>query len=349
MAAVSGEGARRPRRAGGAAGGEVRLGPGGEFDLIRRLLTPASDDDARSTSPEILLGPGDDCAVVAGLALSVDLVVEGVHFRREWLSPAEIGWRAAAAALSDLAAMAARPIGVLAAIALREEDAGDFAVEVAGGIRAAAGAVGAAVLGGDVSRTPGPLVIDIAVVGSAPTPVRRAGARPGDELWVTGALGAAGAAVRAWGRSEDPSPEARRAFARPEPRTREALWLVERALPAALIDLSDGLGGDAAHVAAAGAVAVVLEVARIPVDDAARAEEDALELALGGGEDYELCFAARPGIVEPHVAAFQEHFGLRLTRVGMVREGSGVYLRDARGGETELRAGGYGHFKAKGG
>lgn len=286
--------------------------------------------------------------MVAGLALSIDMQVEGVHFRREWLRPQEIGWRATAAALSDLAGMAAPPVAVLAALALRDEDASDFAIELSTGIRVAAEAVGAVVVGGDLSRTPGPLVIDIVVVGRAGDIVTRSGARSGDELWVTGELGAAAAAVRAWSRGEQPDPEARQAFARPTPRIHEALWLRGRDLPAAMIDLSDGLAGDAAHVAAAGDVELVLEADRIPVHGAARAETGALELALGGGEDFELCFAARPGSVERHVPAFSARFGTRLTRVGMVRPGRGVYLRDSAGGEVPVETMGYRHFREGG-
>ena len=112
------------------------LGPGAEFDLIRRFLPHAP----RLGRSDLLVGPGDDCAVVTGdgIALSVDMSVEGVHFRRDWLAPFEIGHRAASAALSDLAAVAARPIGVLVALALPEADAGDFAVEVMDGVRSAA-------------------------------------------------------------------------------------------------------------------------------------------------------------------------------------------------------------------
>lgn len=323
----------------------VRLGRGAEFDLIRRFFARSPDDDAPPGPAGVLLGPGDDCAIVDGLALGVDMVVEGVHFRREWLSSREIGWRAAAAALSDLAAMAAEPVGVLASLALRAEEAGDAGVQVAVGIREAAEHVGAVVLGGDLARTHGPLVVDVVVVGRAGAPVRREGARPGNELWVTGALGGAGAAVRAWARDVEPAAAAREAFARPVPRTREALWLAERGLPRAMIDLSDGLAGDAGHLAAAGDLAVVLEAAAVPIHPAARGEPDALELALGGGEDYELCFAAAAGAVQPHATEFEDRFGLALTRVGMVRAGSGLYLRDAGGGETPLRVKGYGHFE----
>ncbi|HLL81306.1 MAG TPA: AIR synthase related protein, partial [Longimicrobium sp.] len=129
------------------------LGPGAEFDLIRRFLAPA-----QAGRQDVRVGPGDDGAVVAGegIVLSSDLSVEEVHFRRDWLGPEGIGYRAAAAALSDLAAMAARPIGVLGSLAVPARDAGDYAVAVMEGVRRAAESVGAVLLGGDLTRSPGP-------------------------------------------------------------------------------------------------------------------------------------------------------------------------------------------------
>src|SRR5690606_7422921 len=159
------------------------LGPGREFDLIRRFLADAGPD-----APGVELGPGDDCALFSAdrVAISSDLSLEGVHFRRDWIGPEEIGYRAAAAALSDLAAMAARPIGILSAVAVPAGDLPDYAVSLSVGMREAAAEVGASVLGGDVARSPGPIVLDVTVVGEATRPVLRSGARVGDAVWVTG-------------------------------------------------------------------------------------------------------------------------------------------------------------------
>lgn len=274
------------------------------------------------------MGPGDDAAVVAGdgIVISSDLSVEGIHFRREWLSPREIGYRAAAAALSDLAAMAARPIGVLASLAVSPADAGDFAAEVMDGARAAAEGVGGTLLGGDLTRSPGPVILDVTVVGEAGTPVLRSGARAGMEVWVTGELGAAALCVMLLLRGDEPSPSARRRFAAPEPRIREARWLAERGVPAAMLDLSDGLAGDAAHLAAASGVAIVLDAAAIPIHPALAAAgvhgDEAFRLATAGGEDYELCFCAEAGAGEAVAAEFRAAFSVALTRVGRV-EGDG--------------------------
>lgn len=322
------------------------LAPGAEFDLIRRFYRRAP----WRARGDVAVGPGDDCAVVAGrgIALSSDMSVEGVHFRRDWLTPREIGYRAAAGALSDLAAVAARPVGVLVSLALPPEDAGDAAAEVMEGVGEAVEGVGGSVLGGDTTRSPAGMVIGVTVVGECPEPVLRSGAARGDEVWVTGELGAPAAAIRLLLRGEEPAPAARERFARPVPRVREALWLRERGLPRAMVDLSDGLAGDAGHLSAASAVAVLLSAELIPVHAAASAvaagEADALRLALGGGEDYELCFAARAGSVWPHLLDFERELGVRLTCVGRVGGGSGVWWVDAEGRRTPLGFGAYQHF-----
>jgi len=317
---------------------------GPEFDLIRRFLPRQSPE-----RPDVRLGPGDDCAIVVGdgIALSADMSVEGVHFRRDWLSFQEIGGRAAAAALSDLAAMAARPIGILVSLAIPEADAGEAAVEVMDGIRRVAADVGAALLGGDTTRSPGPLAIDVTVVGEAPNPVPRSGAAVGDEVWVTGELGGSGLFVRQMLAGERPSRRARERFAAPVPRVAEARWLAGRGLARAMIDLSDGLAGDAAHLSAASGVAILLAPELIPIHPSVRRHarrDDALRLAISGGEDYELCFTAPIGLMEQHAEAFRAAFRIPLTCVGRVSGGDGVWWTDAEGHRQPLGTSGYQHF-----
>jgi thiamine-monophosphate kinase len=330
----------------------IQLGAGGEFDLIRRFYAALPE----AKRADVRVGAGDDCAVVAGdgIAVSTDVAVEGIHFRREWLTPQELGYRAAAASLSDLAAVAARPIGVLVSLVLPEQDVPDGAAGIMAGVVEMATAAGGVLLGGDVSRSPGPLVVDVVVVGEAPQPVRRSGARAGDELWVTGSLGGAAAAVASWLAGREPERDARTAFARPRPRLREAHWLAEHGALHALIDVSDGLAGDVGHLAVASQVAMVLDTPAIPVHPtAARAAHGSgawearpgLRLALSGGEDYELLFAAPVGTVAGLVAEFETRFGTRLTRIGDVRPGAGVVLRDEGGRERPLDIGGYVHFE----
>lgn len=344
-AALSGRGRGAP------PGLRTPLGGGGEFDLVRRFLEGWEAREGQG----ILVGPGDDAAVVearAGegdLVLTCDLTVEDVHFRRAWLEPAEIGYRAVAVALSDLAAMAAEPVGVLVSAAIRPDEAEALVAPLRDGIREACEAVGATLLGGDLSRSPGPLVLDVVGVGRAPRPLLRGGARPGDELWVTGLLGASGAAVAAWLHGEEPEPALRRAFAHPVPRIAEARWLAERDDVHALLDLSDGLAGDADHLAAASGVGVVLVADAVPVHPAVevRAQDraEALERALHAGEDYELLLAVDPEAASGMAEAFGERFGMELTRVGRVREGRGVLLEGPGGGEPRpLERGGHSHF-----
>jgi thiamine-monophosphate kinase len=323
----------------------LHLAPGLEFDLIRRFLAGGAGEGTRA---DVRVGVGADCAGRAGngIALSTDMSVEGVHFRRDWLAPREIGWRAAAAALSDLAAIAARPIGILVSLGVPKEDAGDFAVEVMEGCREAAEYAGGTLLGGDLARSPGPLVVDVTVVGEAPRPVLRSGARHGDEVWVTGDLGGSAACVEALLAGKAPHPGARERFAHPVPRVREAQWLLGRGVPTAMVDLSDGLAGDACHLAAASGVAVLLVPELIPVHPAARrrSRPRTLQLALGGGEDYELCFTAPVGSVQPHEAAFRRAFGVRLSCVGRLGGGDGVWFVDAEGHRTSPGIDGWQHF-----
>jgi thiamine-monophosphate kinase len=320
----------------------IRMGRGAEFDLIRRFLGQGGPLPA-----EVLVGPGDDAVVLeGGWVLTVDVAVEDVHFRRAWLSDREIGYRAAAGALSDLAAMAARPVGLL--VSLAAPRGGRVDVEaVHAGIRQMGEAVGAPVIGGDLSRSPGPLVIDVVAVGRSERALLRRGAEPGDEVWVTGSLGASAAAVRLWEEGGSPSPELREVFARPRPRIAEARALADRGAPRALIDISDGLAGDAGHIAAASGVRITLEASAVPVSPAAVAAlgaDRAFELALHGGEDYELCFVARPGAVD--AAAFLRAEGVPLTRVGWVSEGEGVWIHDWEGETHPVARGGFDHWSA---
>lgn len=350
---------------GAGAPGAAGAGPGtaGATDDASPRRPPAPGDAPLALE----VGPGDDCAILAAdgfrLAVSTDISVEDVHFRRDWLRDDEVGYRAATAALSDLAAVAARPVGLLVSLALPPGAAEEVAMGIMEGIGRAADAAGAVVLGGDVSRSREGVVIDVAVLGTTPAPVLRSGASPGDEVWVTGRLGGAAAAVEAWAAGREPSPGARAAYASPVARVAEALWLAERGLLRAMIDLSDGLAGDLGHLAAASGVAIVVDMAAVPVHPAARegdvragaregdrggpgeaGDGAALRRALGGGEDYELCFAASPGVVDPITADFEACFGIPLTRIGVVEAGAGVWRRGPDGGRAPLQVAGYSHF-----
>jgi thiamine-monophosphate kinase len=311
------------------------LGPGAEFDRIRLALA--------RLGPQAV-GVGDDCAFVPvggeHLALSCDVSLEGTHFRAGWLAPDELGWRAAAAALSDLAAVAASPLGVLAGVALPLEWPEEQFAELMRGLGEAAAAVGAVVWGGDLVRGER-LAVDVFAVGRlSGEPLRRRGARPGDGLWVTGRLGGPRAAVAAWVGGAEPEETARARFARPEPRIAEARWLKERGARA-LIDVSDGVLPDAGHLAAASGVQWTVELEALPLHPAI---EGALE-AVVSGEEYELLAALPPDFGSEQAQEFEALFGLPLTRVGWADPaGPEPLVRLVRGGVPVEAPPAFAHF-----
>lgn len=334
--------------------------PRGEFAWIDRLLEilgPAALVGGRTAA-------GDDVAVIEGpsgeaWAWTVDTLVEGIHFRFDWLDSEAVGHRALAASLSDLAAAIAEPAGALVTAA-GSHAAFEARLEgVYAGLRDLANRTGCPVLGGDLSRSDGPLHLTVTALGRCRRgpPPGRAGAEPGDDVWVTGALGAPAAAVELLARAgEDPDrlaaarahPAVRR-LARPEPRLHEIAWLAARAPLHALIDVSDGISGDLAHIADRSGVRIAIETGKLPVhadalDAAARIGVDARPWALHGGEEFEIAASAPAGSIDPHVDAFEARFGIPLTRIGSVEEGSGVVGLGDRGAEPIAR-GAWDHFR----
>lgn len=332
--------------------GRPPLAPGPETARIAALLeaaAAASATPAPTAAPaagRVVAGPGDDAAAIETSAgaltvLSTDASVEGVHFRRAWMTWEVIGHRAAASALSDLAAMGAAPVGLLVSAALPPELDAGTAAALGRGVGRALAAAGGRLLGGDLVASPGPVMLDVTVVGEAARPVTRAGARPGDEVWVTGALGGAAAAVADLLAGLEPLPEARAAFERPRPRIREGLRLAEAGVHA-MIDLSDGLARDARHLSIASGVRIELEWERLPIHPGAAPHVDAdagRRLVLSGGEDYELLFTAPPGVVRALGPAFERDFDVRLTEIGRVCEGSGLAIRDQNGALLSVGSG----------
>jgi thiamine-monophosphate kinase len=280
------------------------LGPGREFDAIRALVARWGP---------LASGVGGDCAVLAVSAgrvvASTDTSVEGVHFRREWMTPAEIGYRATAAALSDLAAAGAEPVGVLVAMTVSHGWQGEL-LALADGIGDAVRAAGTVIVGGDTTRGP-VLVLTMTVLGVADRPLTRSGARPGDHVYVTGAFGGPAAAVRLLSAGGRPAGAILARFTRPVARIAEGRWLASRGAVAA-VDISDGLAGDLAHVAAASGVRIAIDLRRVP-----RVDDDAVTLddVAAGGEEYELAVVAPAGL---DTVAFRAAFGIPLTDVGSV-------------------------------
>ena len=303
----------------------IALGEGAEFDTIRDLLHvwgPAA------------VGIGDDAAVIdipegELLVASTDASVENVHFRRGWLTAEEIGARAAAAALSDIAAMAAQPRGLLLALGVPVSWRGDL-TGIGRGIARIAKSVDCPIVGGNITSAT-ELTLTITVLGSAAAPLTRSRAREGDIIFVTGTLGAAGAALRALLDGGSPTEEMRQKFASPLPRIAEARWLAGQGAHAA-IDISDGLRGDATHLARASSISIVIDGSSLPLVAGVSADE-----AIASGEEYEL-MVAFPSDRVPDRGEFMHRFGIPLSRIGVavaVREHpveiTGVRERDVAG------------------
>ena len=308
----------------------IALGPGKEFDIVRSLL------DEWGKSAERI---GDDAAVLQvppgeKLVVSTDTSLEGVHFRRDWLNHFEIGYRATAASLSDLAAMGARPLGLVIALTLPKADR-EEARMIATGIREGASAVLCPIVGGDLTAGE-TLALTITALGSVARPLSRAGAKPGQRVYVTGQLGGPAEALKAWNAGKEPSERDRDRFAHPIPRIDAAIGLAERGATSA-IDVSDGLIADIAHVAAASKVCIEIDLARIP-----RLEGVSPFDAASSGEEYEIVVTAP----EIDVAQFSSEFDLDLTDIGRVVVGrAGVeLLKDGKQITSPL---GFDHFLDK--
>jgi thiamine-monophosphate kinase len=296
----------------------------------RRRASQPSASRSAARSP-IELGIGDDAAVLksnARLVWTVDTSVEHVHFERHWLSLRDVGWRSFQAAASDVCAMAGAPIAALSSVIFPRGFSAPELRELARGQRDAARALGCAIIGGNLARG-AELSVTTTVIGEAPRPILRSGAKLGDELWLCGELGLAAAGLRLLERGANARTAAARralaAFRRPRAELAAGLSLKRRAH--ALIDVSDGLCGDAAHLAHDSGVRVVLcaplvEAALSPALRALAPElgVPALELALYGGEDYAL-LATGPRRSRPK--------GARV--IGFIAAGEGVWLSSTPG------------------
>lgn len=313
-----------------------------EFDLIIRFFA-----DLGPERPDVLLDVGDDCALLEvpsglSLAVSVDTLVAGTHFFPD-CDPEAVGYKSLAVGLSDLAAMGAAPAWATLALTLPHRDDGWIA-GFARGFRAIADHYRVRLVGGDTTR--GPLSVTVQVHGlvKASAAVRRDGARPGDLIWVSGTLGDAALALRAIqaGRSVETGLRAR--LERPVPRVE--LGAALRGLATAMIDLSDGLAGDLGHILAASGVGAEIDPAALPMSPAVAqrvASEADWTLPLAGGDDYELCFCTPPGY-ESLIHSLANPLGCPLAVVGRIRAEPGLVLRAVNGASTRLSRTGYDHF-----
>jgi len=324
----------------------------GELALIERIRS-GSAFPTPGPAPHLVLGLGDDCAILRPprgheLLVTTDFSLEGRHFRRDLHPPEPIGHRALARGLSDLAAMGARPLAAFLSLALPAEMLATRQGRVwvdrfFSGLRTLAAQFNTPLAGGDTSESPANLILaDIVLVGSAPAgrALRRSSAHAGDLLYVTGALGGAAAelaALRAEGRKRQSISLHPHLY--PQPRIAVGLTLLRRHLATAAIDLSDGLSTDLAHLCHESKLGAQIDAASLPLHPLAAKSTHPLDLALHGGEDYELLFAASPRIKMPRRMA-----GVPITRIGRLTPGPAISLVDAAGRERPLKPAGWEHF-----
>ncbi|MEI6193590.1 MAG: thiamine-phosphate kinase [Verrucomicrobiota bacterium] len=307
-----------------------------EFELIAQLTR------ALPTNETVVSGAGDDCAVLdlgvpnQLILFKTDAVVEGFHFTRA-TPPEKIGRKALARCLSDIAAMAGTPTAALVTLALPPDFAPEFVAKIYDGMNVLAREHGVAVVGGETTTNPERILISISLVGTVPRgkQVLRGGAKPGDAIFVTGELGGSLA-------------ERHLDFA---PRLAEARWLAEHFSVHAMMDLSDGLGGDLRHILQAGGVGAELLKTAVPVSRAARLRarggstaKPAFAAALTDGEDFELLFTVASRDAVKLLDAWRKKFPkLKLSCIGKIVAGDGILIRD-KSGSHKLNIHGYAHF-----
>jgi thiamine-monophosphate kinase len=333
----------------------------GEHALLARIL-------ARLPRPSssVLVGPGDDAAVLAPvrnerLVVTTDAVVEGVHFSSAYSSPADVGHKALAVNLSDLAAMGATPRWALLSLVLPGSWLVADVEQLVEGLAALAGQHSVSVVGGNITRIDGPLVVDVTAGGEVLSRrwLTRSGALAGHEIWVSGAIGAAAAglemlAAAAAGQGSGIGDQGSGCIAkhrRPEPRVRLGVALGRARAATAAMDLSDGLADALRQVAAASGVGVRIDSHALPIDPAAREwwttrGVDPVNAALAGGDDYELVFAVPVKGRGPLRSVMRHVADPPLTKIGVfTKDPREVVL--TRGGRDELLPAGFEHFGPK--
>ena len=307
------------------------------IESIRRLA-------AKSPNHAVVQGIGDDCAVLRlapghELLLTTDFSIENVHFRRKWHPARSVGHRCLARGLSDIAAMGGEPLACFLSLGLPPDLSQSWADDFLKGLIQLAKRHRVQLAGGDTSAAP-QVTADIVVTGQIPRgkSVLRSGARPGDLIYVTGELGASTAELKQLfaGQRVRPSPSSRHFF--PQPRVEIGSWLRRRSLATAMIDLSDGLSIDLGHICEESRVSAVVDSRNIPI-----APKATLQLALHGGEDYELLFTASPRTKIP--AAIR---GVKVTRIGSITRKdyrSAIKILEDNGKQRTVHPLGWQHFR----
>jgi thiamine-monophosphate kinase len=330
-----------------------------EFDFINRIR----DQAAKRNPADLILGIGDDAAVLGERSgretlLSVDLLVEEVDFNLEYAIPRWLGHKSLAVSLSDIAAMGGTPRFSLVTLGIPKPDrtSHTFWEEFFAGYFGLADEHGVTLIGGDISSTPGPLTIDSFVIGHCPEgeDLRRSGARAGDSVFVTGSLGASAAGLKLLLQGARVNEHERsllqnalRAHLKPEPRVVFGRAIV--GLAHAVIDVSDGLAQDLAHICRESGVDAIIDFDSVPVADEvsliARDRDSAFDLAVSGGEDFELLFTASDDVTAQLIET-AENCRVQLTRIGEIVEKNGNPLSMRKDGDVKpLLVQGYDHFR----
>lgn len=321
----------------------------GEFGFISRIATGVPAHES------VITGIGDDAAVTrlsAGMQLltSTDMLLEDVHFRRSWHDPFLLGRKSLAVSISDIAAMGGIPRWALLSLALPADLPLAFSDDFVRGFLAIAAEHRVALIGGDTCSSRSGLTVSVTIMGeqSPSRIVRRSGAQPDDDIWVTGSLGDAALALSRVEKGEDVAEDLLRRLLDPLPRVSAALALAEGGFATAMIDVSDGVLADFGHIAGQSAVGGCLSLADIPLSASFRRHmsQDAAStyrMALSGGEDYELCFTARPADRE-NVIACTKKCGIEVTRIGIVTSSSGVTVVHPDGSPFNCQTAGFNHF-----
>jgi thiamine-monophosphate kinase len=336
----------------------MKLDEIGEFGLIDRIKGRKATHDE-----DVIIGIGDDCAILRrGLvleALTTDCLVAGTHYQDGWLTMKDVGWKALAVNVSDIAAVGGTPRHALVTLFLPDGMATGDIDDLYDGLDECGNAFGVSIVGGDIVRIQGPFAISITLSGTCERDevVLRSGARQDDIIVVTGSLGDAALGLKCL-RDQVPCPRGSALgssvgkFRRPMPRMKESRAIVEGLRPSAMIDVSDGLVSDMRHVLEASKVGAVLEADAIPVSPGVReffggAEEEALSWAISSGEEYELLFTMASRF-EAKLPELSQELGTTLTRIGKITSKSYGVKLTAPGGEKDLRPDGFDHFKSEG-
>jgi thiamine-monophosphate kinase len=346
------------------AGGEGRRGSRPSLIVVavviaEKALIAQVRRLARSTAnPAVLTGIGDDCAVLRLLPrggrgrskendtlITTDFSLEGIHFRRDWHSAESIGHRCLARGLSDIAAMGGEPVAAFLSLALPRGLPQAWVNRFTLGLMGLAERYGVTLAGGDTAQSPNGILADIVVVGTVPKgkALLRSGARPGDRIYVSGALGGSAAALQQMRKNPKrklkPRDYARHFF--PEPRIALGRILREKGLASAMIDTSDGLSTDLAHICEESGVGAEVEAKAIPRASVGKpSREIDLQFSLHGGEDYELLFTApRSKRIPSHIA------GVPVTMIGYVTRFKKIFLKNESGVGVELQPQGWEHFR----